>query len=108
MTWFKQVFGFNESTYSETQKRFKVEAEQLLTDSDPPRSFHVGTLSVPSLEELRAQVAALSRPEGTQLTLRTVIADAYALHTWPEWRATIMLAGVAAKVLAGDEESKAA
>ncbi len=26
----------------------------------------------------------------------------------PIWRATIMLAGVAAKVLAGDEESKAA
>jgi len=41
------------------------------------------------------------------------------MHDWPTlvpelrrkallWRATIMLAGVAAKVLAGDEESKAA
>jgi hypothetical protein len=84
MTWFKQVFGFNESTYAETQKRFNIESEQLLTDSDPPKRFHVGTLSIPSLDELRAQVAALSRPDGTRPTLRTVIADAYALHTWPE------------------------
>ncbi|GJH13004.1 hypothetical protein CBA19CS11_29220 [Caballeronia novacaledonica] len=84
MTWFKQVFGFNESTHAETQKRFNIESEQLLTDSDPPRRFHVGTLSIPSLDELRAQVAALSRPDGAQPTLRTVIADAYALHIWPE------------------------
>ncbi|WP_244816661.1 hypothetical protein [Caballeronia sp. Lep1P3] len=84
MTWFKQVFGFNESTYEETQKRFRVESEHLVTDSDPPRRFHVGSLSVPSLDELRAQVAALSKPDGTRLTLRTVVADAYALHTWPE------------------------
>jgi hypothetical protein len=84
MTWFKQVFGFNESTYKETQKRFRVESEQLLTDSDPPRRFHVGSLSVPSLDDLRAQVAALSKPDGTRLTLRIVVADAYALHTWPE------------------------
>ncbi|WP_250452736.1 hypothetical protein [Caballeronia sp. ATUFL_M2_KS44] len=56
----------------------------MLTDSDPPRNFHVGSLSVPRLDELRAQVAKLPRPDGTRLTLRTVIADAYALHTWPE------------------------
>jgi hypothetical protein len=84
MTWFKQVFGFNESTYAETQARFRVESERLLTDSNPPGSFHLGTLSIPSLDELRAQVAALPRPEGTRLTLRTVVADAYSLHTWPE------------------------
>ncbi|SAL05541.1 hypothetical protein AWB78_07556 [Caballeronia calidae] len=84
MTWFKQVFGFNESTYEETQKRFHVESEQLLTDSDPPRRFHVGTLSVPSLDELRAQMSALSKPDGTRLTLRTIVANAYALHTRPE------------------------
>jgi hypothetical protein len=84
MTWFKQVFGFNETTYAETQKRFRVESEQLLTDTNPPRRFHVGSLSVPSLGELRTEVAALSTPDGTRLTLRTVISDAYALHTWPE------------------------
>jgi hypothetical protein len=84
MTWFKQVFGFSESKYAETKKRFRIEAEQLLTDTDPPKRFHVGTLSVPSLETLRAQVAALSPPEGARLTLRPVVADAYSLHTWPE------------------------
>ena len=84
MTWFKQVFGFNELTYEETQKRFRIESQQLLIDSDPPRRFHVGSLSVPSLDELRAQVAALSKPDETRLTLRTIVADAYALHTRPE------------------------
>ncbi|WP_434661510.1 hypothetical protein P5W99_00865 [Paraburkholderia sp. A3BS-1L] len=45
----------------------------------------MGTLTTPSLDELRTQVGALaSPPTGTRLALRTVSADAYDLHTWPE------------------------
>jgi hypothetical protein len=84
MTWFKQVFGFNESTYEETQKHFRIDSGRLLTDGDPSRSFQLGSLSVPSLDELRTQVATLQKPDGTRLTLSTVVADAYALHTSPE------------------------
>ncbi|WP_213298029.1 hypothetical protein [Paraburkholderia sacchari] len=84
MDWFKQVFGFTESTYAETQKMFRVESDKLHTDTHPPRSFHVGTLTIPSVAELRIQVAALTPPTGGRLTLRAISADAYDLHTWPE------------------------
>ncbi|MFX1761437.1 hypothetical protein PWP93_02345 [Paraburkholderia sp. A1RI-2L] len=84
MTWFKQIFGFSEGTYAETQKRFRVESEKLHTDTQPPRSFHVGTLNTPSVGELRTQVGALTPLSGTRLALRAISADAYALHSWPE------------------------
>ncbi|MBN3791435.1 hypothetical protein [Burkholderia sp. Ac-20353] len=84
MTWFKQTFGFTELTYAETQKRFRIDSEKLHTDTQPPRSFHVGTLTTPSLDELRTQVGTLTPPTGARLTLRTLSADAYALHARPE------------------------
>jgi hypothetical protein len=84
MTWFKQIFGFTELTYAETQRQFRIESNKLHTDTRPPRSFEVGTLTTPSLDELRTQVGALTPPTGTRMTLRAISADAYALHTWPE------------------------
>ncbi|QBY51756.1 hypothetical protein [Cupriavidus oxalaticus] len=84
MTWFKQIFGFAEMGYAETQKRFRIESDMLHADTEPPRSFQVGTLTTPSVRELRTQVDALTPPTETRLTLRTISADAYELHTSPE------------------------
>jgi hypothetical protein len=84
MPWFKQIFGFTELTFAETQTRFRIESDKLHTNTQPPRSFQVGTLTTPNVGELRTQVGALTSLTGTRLTLRTISADAYALHTWPE------------------------
>jgi hypothetical protein len=84
MPWFNQIFGFTELTYAETQMRFRIESDKLHTDTQPSRSFQVGTLTTPNVGELRTQVGALAPLTGTRLTLRTISADAYALHTWPE------------------------
>ena len=84
MPWFKQIFGFTELTYAETQTRFRIESDKLHTNTQPPRSFQVGILTTPNVGELRTQVGALTPLAGTRLTLRTISADAYALHTWPE------------------------
>jgi hypothetical protein len=84
MPWFKQIFGFTELTYAETQTRFRIESDKLHTNTQPPRSFQVGTLTTPNVGELRTQVGALTPLAGTRLTLRTISADAYAMHTWPE------------------------
>ena len=84
MTWFRQLFGFAEQGYADTQKRFRADGHQLHADAQPPRSFHIGTLAMPSLAELRRQVEALDLPAGARLAVDTVRADAHALHAWPQ------------------------
>ncbi len=87
MTWFRQLFGFAEQGYADTQKRFRADGHKLHADALPPRSFHIGVLDMPSLAELRAQVDALDAlddPAGARLMLDTVLADAHALHAWPQ------------------------
>ena len=84
MTWFRQLFGFAEQGYADTQKRFRADGHQLHADAQPPRSFHIGTLAMPSLAELRAQIDALGVEAGARLAIDTVRADAHALHAWPQ------------------------
>ncbi len=84
MTWFRQLFGFAEQGYVQTQRRFRAEGVKLHADADPPRSFHVGTLDMPSLAELRAQAGAPDVRAAARLAVDTVRADAHQLHAWPE------------------------
>lgn len=84
MTWFRQLFGFAEHAYAETQQRFRADGDKLHVDAQPPRSFHIGTLAMPSLAHLRRQVEALDLPSGARLAVDTVRADAHALHAWPQ------------------------
>ena len=60
MTWFEQTFGFREQEYGLTQRRCRMQGERLLIDTDPPRTFQVGRLELPSLGELRQRVSGLA------------------------------------------------
>ncbi|HBS7769712.1 TPA: hypothetical protein MAR76_005431, partial [Klebsiella pneumoniae] len=53
MSWFNDVFGFEESDYAETQARFFQEGPFLHTRSQPSVSYRSGILTMPSLAELR-------------------------------------------------------
>jgi len=80
MTWFEQLFGFEEGPYEETMSRFQL-SETRLTSLVNGRSFSVGTFSRPSLADLRARVRGKRRG---RLRLRhEVIGDVLELHALP-------------------------
>ncbi|MCS2162620.1 hypothetical protein MUU47_16135 [Scandinavium sp. H11S7] len=84
MNWFKDIFGFEESVYAETQANFYLEGGLLHTRTQPPRSFYAGTLTLPSLAELRAEINSLAPTSDEKLKLSNLAADAHDLHRWPE------------------------
>lgn len=84
MSWFSDIFGFEESTYAKTQANFYVEGSLLYTRIAPPRSFHSGTLTLPSLAELRMGVYGLEVGRRGKIKLCSLVVDAYELHGRPE------------------------
>lgn len=84
MNWFKDIFGFEESTYAETQANFYLEGGLLHTRTQPSKHFHAGTLTLPSLAELRAEVNSSPPTSDAGLRLGNLVADAHELHHWPE------------------------
>jgi len=85
MSWFEEIFGFEECTYAKTQANFYLEGVLLHTRIQLPRSFHTGTLTLPSLAELRAEVGALKlATDRGAMSISNLIADAYQLHSWPQ------------------------
>lgn len=83
MNWFEQLTGFPEEGYAQTQARFRVEGERLHSLVND-RSWHIGRLETPSLAALRVRAAGVPPKHDDGLRVRTVVADAHALHTWPE------------------------
>lgn len=84
MSWFSDIFGFEESTYGKTKANFYVVGSRLYTNIAPSRSFHSGTLTLPSLAELRKGVYGLEVGRRGRIKLCSLAADAYELHGWPE------------------------
>jgi hypothetical protein len=64
MNYFKDTFGFKESGYAETRKRFQFDpATTVLKSSANDREFHVGKFEVLSLAELKARLSETARDE---------------------------------------------
>ena len=64
MNYFKDTFGFKESGYAETRKRFQFDpATTVLKSSANNREFHVGKFEVLSLAELKARLSDTARNE---------------------------------------------
>lgn len=59
MSWFENIFGFEETSYYDTQTKFFQYGTKLFTVDTPSRSFHSGSLILPSLAELRKEVLTL-------------------------------------------------
>lgn len=79
MDWFERLTGFPEGSYADTQARLVV-ADGRLTSTVNGRSYAVGHLEVPSLQELRAR----PRKVGSgRLRVSNISADVRELHRAP-------------------------
>ena len=86
MDWFERITGFREAGYAETQARLSVRDGRLVR-SGPGHSYAVGTLSLPSLANLRTAAAAVVRPG--RLRLSIVEGDVREMHCLPENRGAL-------------------
>ncbi len=76
--YFEKLFGFRERNYAEVQKLLRVEGHRLVSTLNGA-SYACGRLEIPSLGELRGQVAASALPPRSS-TCREIVADAQSLH----------------------------
>lgn len=81
MDWFEQITGFREASYQETLARLSV-VDGRLVRTGAGHSYAVGTLSLPSLAELRAAAAAITLPGRLRLSIAE--GDVRAMHRAPE------------------------
>ena len=79
MSWFSDLVGFSESPAA-VYANLTVSGSSM-TSAANGRTFGIGTLTTPSLQELRAAVGPLT---GGRLQVRQVVADVTALHQQPE------------------------
>jgi hypothetical protein len=86
MDWFERLTGFRETDYGTTQAQLRV-LDGRLVRGDMGESFAVGTLTLPSLAELRATAARVQRPG--RLRLSVVEGDVRAMHRAPENRGAL-------------------
>ncbi len=86
MDWFEQLTGFREGPYAETQAALSV-ADGRLQARGQDRGVMVGTLSLPSLAELRKEAAAIAGAGRPQLSI--VEGDARAMHRAPANRGAL-------------------
>lgn len=83
--WFEQLMGFREENYALTQSRLHVEGDELVSSVNGKR-YGIGTLTMPTLDELRARVDV---PPGPRSTVRCIAADVAALHSDPEFEGAL-------------------
>ena len=86
MDWFERLTGFREGGYEETRAKLSVAGGRLRclgTD----RSYAVGTLTLPSLAELRIRASDVSWPGRLRLSIAE--GDVSAMHGKPENRGAL-------------------
>lgn len=86
MDWFEGITGFREKPYAETRDALSV-VDGRLHAHGRDRGVAVGTLTLPSLAELRAEAAAVAG--GGRLRLSIVEGDVRAMHRAPENRGAL-------------------
>ena len=85
MSWFGDLFGFEESDWDTTRSRFRLEGECLRSLANG-KSWRVGVLETPSLAELRARAQAARG----LLRVSNVRAEAQQLHAQSEVRGALV------------------
>lgn len=82
MLWFEELVGFQEESPAQVRANLSLSGTKL-TSNVNGRSFEVGKLEIPTLNDLRIRSRECEVPKG-QLTLKEVVADAQWLHTEPQ------------------------
>lgn len=89
MTWFHDIFGFDEGTPEETQAKLRFDGGTL-TSLINGRSYRTGTLEMPTLQDLRDAVARGDAALGkTGLQVSTLYGDARELHRDPRFKGAL-------------------
>lgn len=83
--WFKEIAGFQEYAYAETQERFEL-AGHTLRSKVNGRSYEIGELETPSLGELRQRAASVADRLAGTLRVSTVTGDVRTIHRDPNAR----------------------
>ena len=81
MDWFERITGFKESGYDETRERLSI-VDGRLHSSGSSRTWGVGRLETPSLEELRQRTAGLRHDQGNT-RVSVVRGDVRRMHSDP-------------------------
>ena len=81
--WFESLTGFREGCYEETQSKFAVANDRLVSLADG-RSWAIGKFEMTSLATLRAQAAQIDQgPGGSKVSV--IQGDVRRLHAMPEF-----------------------
>lgn len=83
--WFERLTGFRESDYESTQSRLRIDGGDLVSTVNGKR-YGCGSLSLPTLAELRSQVNVT---QGQRSTVTPLVGDARAMHAEPEFAGAI-------------------
>jgi hypothetical protein len=83
--WFERLTGFGEGDYKSTRSRLAVEGDELVSSVNGKR-YGIGTLSLPTLAELRSRVKL---PAGQRSTVECLVGDVAALHAAPEFEGAL-------------------
>lgn len=78
--WFETLLGFAEGSYATTREKLAIDDDELVSSVNGAR-YGVGRLTLPTLAQLRS----LPLPGGTRTSLSSVVGDARALHSEPEF-----------------------
>jgi hypothetical protein len=85
--WFEGLTGFREHDhdYERTQSQLVVEGDELVSTVNSKR-YGIGTLTMPTLAELRAKVTI---PDTQRTTVECIAADVGALHAHPDYEGAL-------------------
>jgi hypothetical protein len=83
--WFERLTGFAERGYESTRARLAVDGYELVSSVNSKR-YGIGTLSLPTLAELRSQVKL---PTGQRSSVDCLANDVATLHAAPEFEGAL-------------------
>jgi len=82
VTWFEQLMGFRERDHAHVQDSIRLDGNTMRSLVNG-KSYVWGSLSIPSLAEMRRQVEPLLQGESDPTSLREIVGDVRHLHCDP-------------------------
>lgn len=86
--WFEDLFGFPESSPEAVHENIEIHGDRMMSVANG-RTFGIGTLSTPSLGELRAAAAEAAAELPGQLKVANISGDAGELHCSPDYNGAL-------------------
>ena len=83
--WFERITGFREDGYTATQRRLRVEGDELVSAVNGKR-YGIGNLTMPTLAELRSRV---NPDRGQRSSVQVLAGDVRALHADPAYEGAL-------------------